>query len=65
MSKYKSTYTAEEVLQLAEMFDLFASDQLGCIRFQTLKREKVECEIKAATYKDAADAIRRAIEANG
>ena len=65
MSNYKSTYTAEEVLGLAEMFEIFASDQLACQRFHTLKRDKVECQIKAATYNDAAAAIRSAIEKNG
>lgn len=52
------TYEAKNLNELAEAFEIFASDQRGAIRWQTTQRAKRDCEIKAVVWTDAATIIR-------
>ena len=51
-------YTVANLEEIAEAFELFASDQIGCIRMQTTKKAKEMCQERAAVWRDAADLIR-------
>lgn len=50
--------TPVEIEELANFLDVLASDQIGFIRLQRTKRDRRDCEIRSATYKDAARLIR-------
>lgn len=52
-------YTAKSLSEVADYFDILASDQLGSIRMQRTKRGKEECRLKAATYTDVAETLRK------
>lgn len=52
-------YEIKDLGELADYFATLASDQRHCIRMQRTRKAKHECEIRAATYDDAADTIRK------
>ena len=54
-----SEYTAASLAKIAEAFETFASDQIGCIRFQPTKKAKDECRIRADVWNDAANMLRK------
>ena len=51
--------TAESLEDIAQFFETLASDQIGSIRWQSTRRAKDECSIKAAVWKDAAALLRQ------
>ena len=54
-----SEYTATSLEDIAYAFDVFASDQIACQRFQTTQKGKRECKIRAEIWKDAAEILRQ------
>jgi hypothetical protein len=50
------TQTLEEI---ASYFDVLASDQVASKRWQSTKRDKTECDIRADVWKDAAEILRQ------
>lgn len=51
-------YTASSLAEIAEAFETFASDQIGCIRMQSTKKAKDECRVRADVWNDAASMLR-------
>lgn len=51
-------YTASGLADIADAFDLYASDQLAARRWQSTAKGKRECEIRADVWKDAAEILR-------
>ncbi len=51
-------YTAKDLSEVADYFETLASDQRRCVRFQSLKREKQECETTARIWDEAAKILR-------
>ena len=50
--------TAKTPEAVADFLDTLASDQIACQRWQTLKRDKLVCRIRAEVYADAASLVR-------
>lgn len=51
---------AAAYISAAEVFEVYASDQLASRRFQSGKRAQHECAIRAAVWTDAAAELRKA-----
>lgn len=58
-------FTASNLEGIADAFELFASDQIACMRFQSTQKGKRECEIRAAIWREAADILRSTILTGG
>lgn len=52
------SYTATSLIEIAEAFETFASDQIASKRFQQTAKAKAECEIRANVWNDAAQMLR-------
>lgn len=52
------TYTADSLTDIAEAFELYASDQIASKRWQTTQRAKRDCEIRAEVWRLAAADLR-------
>ena len=50
--------TATSLIDIAETFELFASDQIAAKRWQHTVKGKTECDTKAAVWRDAANILR-------
>lgn len=50
--------TANSLVDIAEYFEMLASDQLASKRWQSTKRAKDECDIRAQVWSDAAATLR-------
>ncbi len=50
--------TVKSLDEIADYFSTLASDQIACMRWQSTKRAKHECEIKAEVWEDAAMLLR-------
>lgn len=46
--------------QLADYFETLASDQEASVRWQTKKRDKEDCVLRAQVWRDAASELRTA-----
>lgn len=53
-----SIASTDVLLALADLFETFASDQRGSIRWMATKRDKMVCNVKAVVWEDAASLIR-------
>ncbi|MFZ5692428.1 MAG: hypothetical protein ACOY5F_14360 [Pseudomonadota bacterium] len=49
-------------LSAAQVFEVYASDQIGSKRFQSTAKAKRECDIRAEVWNDAASELRKAVE---
>lgn len=54
----KTKYTAKNLEDIAEVFDTFATQQDAVALRHPTARARAECEIRAATWRDAASIIR-------
>lgn len=46
--------TVSSLDEIAMYFEILASDQIACIRFQVTKKAKAECQLKADIWNEAA-----------
>lgn len=53
--------TARDLSDIADTFDMFASDQIASKRWQTTQRERRECDIRADVWRDAANILRNVV----
>lgn len=56
----KNQIIAAAYIAAAEVFEVYASDQIACKRFQTTQRGKADCDLRANIWTDAANELRGA-----
>lgn len=54
----KNKIIAAAYIAAAEVFEVYASDQIACKRFQTTQRGKADCDLRASIWTDAANELR-------
>lgn len=50
---------AKDLNDIATFFEILASDQIACKRFHSTKKAKNECQIRADTYMDCANILKK------
>lgn len=56
----KNIVIADAYVSAAQAFEQYASDQVASKRFQTTKKDKAECDLRAGVWIDAARELRSA-----
>ena len=51
-------YTAKSLIEVAEAFETYASDQIAMQRFHQTQKAKEHCRIRASIWRDAAEMLR-------
>jgi hypothetical protein len=60
--KIENALIADAYVSAAVVFETYASDQIAAKRFQSTKKAKAECDLRAEIWNAAATELREAVE---